>query len=132
MIASHSCGTLLDPCITRWHRNIARSTLQAPKVYFYDTALVLGDDGVRFENLVAAHLLKLVQWQQDTRGMAVDLHYLVECKLSDAKPHRALTRFAEQWPQAQAVQLLRECKAEGDFGRIQLRDAAPWLAALEV
>lgn len=136
-----------------WHRNIARSTLQAPKVYFYDTALVLGDDGVRFENLVACHLLKLVQWQQDTRGMAVDLHYLrtkdgtevdfalsegdtlthlVECKLSDAKPHRALTRFAEQWPQAQAVQLLRECKAEADFGRVHLRDAAPWLVALEV
>ncbi|MCF8156466.1 MAG: ATP-binding protein [Rhodoferax sp.] len=136
-----------------WHRNIARSTLQAPKVYFYDTALVLGDDGVRFENLVACHLLKLAQWQQDTRGMAVDLHYLrtkdgaevdfalndgdtlthlVECKLSDAKPHRALTRFAEQWPQAHAVQLVRECKAEADFGCIQLRDAAPWLAALEV
>jgi predicted AAA+ superfamily ATPase len=136
-----------------WHRNIARSTLQAPKVYFYDTGLVLGDDGVRFENLVAAHLLKLVQWQQDTRGTAADLHYLrtkdgaevdfalsegdtlthlVECKLSDAKPHRALARFAEQWPLSQAVQLVRECWAEADFGRIQLRDAALWLAALEV
>ena len=43
-----------------------------------------------------------------------------------------LTRFAEQWPQAHAVQLVRECKAEADFGCIQLRDAAPWLAALEV
>ena len=136
-----------------WHRNIARATLQAPKVYFYDTALVLGDAGLRFENLVACHLLKLVQWQQDTRGMAVDLHYirtkdeaevdfclsegdavtqLVECKLSDAKPQRALARFAEQWPQAQAVQLVRECKAEADLGRLQIRDAAPWLAALEV
>ncbi|MEI8157621.1 MAG: ATP-binding protein [Burkholderiales bacterium] len=136
-----------------WHRNIARSTLQAPKVYFYDTALVVGDDDVRFENLVACHLLKLAQWQQDTRGMVVDLHYLrtkdgaevdfalsdgdtlthlVECKLSDAKPHRALARFAEQWPLSQAVQLLRECKTEADFGRIQLRDAAPWLVALEV
>lgn len=136
-----------------WHRNIARSTLQAPKVYFYDTGLVLGDDGVRFENLVAAHLLKLVQWQQDTRGTAADLHYLrtkdgaevdfalsegdtlthlVECKLSDAKPHRALARFAEQWPLSQAVQLVRECRAEADFGRIQLREAALWLAALEV
>lgn len=60
------------------------------------------------------------------------LTHLVECKLSDAKPHRALNRFAEQWPQAQAVQLLRECKAEADIGRLQLRDAAPWLAALEV
>jgi predicted AAA+ superfamily ATPase len=93
-----------------WHRNIARATLQAPKVYFYDTGLVLGDEGLRFENLVACHLLKNVHWQQDTRGAAADLHYirtkddaevdfclsegdtlthLVECKLADAKPHRA-------------------------------------------
>lgn len=136
-----------------WHRNIARATLQAPKVYFYDTGLVLGDDGIKFENLVATHLLKTVQWQQDTRGQAVDLHYirtkddaevdfclsegdtlthLVECKLSDTKPHRALARFAEQWPQAQAIQLVRECKAEADSGRLQIRDAAPWLAALDV
>lgn len=136
-----------------WHRNIARATLQAPKVYFYDTGLVLGDDGVRFENLVACHLLKNVQWQQDTRSAPVDLHYirtkdeaevdfclssgdtlthLVECKLSDPKPHRALSRFAEQWPQAQAVQLLRECHAEADFDRLQVRDAASWLAALDV
>jgi len=136
-----------------WHRNIARATLQAPKVYFYDTGLVLGDDGIRFENLVACHLLKNVQWQQDTLGAAVDLHYirtkdeaevdfclsegdtlthLVECKLSDTKPHRALARFADQWPQAQAIQLVRECKVEADIGRLQIRDAAPWLAALEV
>lgn len=136
-----------------WHRNIARATLQAPKVYFYDTGLVLGDAGLRFENLVACHLLKNVQWQQDTRGAAVDLHYirtkddaevdfclsegdtlthLVECKLSDTKPHRALARFAEQWPQAQAIQLVRECKAEADIGRLQIRDAAPWLVALAV
>jgi predicted AAA+ superfamily ATPase len=136
-----------------WHRNIARATLQSPKVYFYDTGLVQGDEGVRFENLVACHLLKQVQWQQDTQGAAVDLHYirtkdeaevdfclsagdtlthLLECKLSDAKPHRALGRFSGQWPQAQAVQLLRECKVEADHGRVQIRDAAAWLAALEV
>ena len=136
-----------------WHRNIARATLQSPKVYFYDTGLVLGDAGLRFENMVACHLLKNVQWQQDTRGAALDLHYirtkddaevdfcvsegdtlthLVECKLSDAKPHRALARFAEQWPQALVVQLVRECKAEADIGRLQIRDAAPWLAALDV
>lgn len=136
-----------------WHRNIARATLQSPKVYFYDTGLVLGDEGVRFENLVACHLLKTVQWQQDTRGQSVDLHYirtkdgaevdfalsegdtlthLLECKLSDGKPQRALARFAEQWPQAQAIQLLRECRAEADIGRLQIRDAALWLAGLEV
>ena len=116
-----------------WHRNIARATLQSPKVYFYDTGLVLGDAGLRFENLVACRLLRQTQWQQDTRGQAVDLHYirtkdeaevdfcvseggtlthLVECNLSDARPHRALARFAEQWPQAQAIQLVRECKVK--------------------
>ena len=136
-----------------WHRNIARATLQAPKVYFYDTGLVQGDDGIRFENLVACHLLKNVQWQQDTRGASVDLHYirtkddaeidfclsdgdalthLVECKLSDTKAQRSLIRFAAEWPQAQAVQLVRECRAEADVGWVQVRDAAPWLAGLEV
>ena len=135
-----------------WHRNVARATLQAPKVYFFDTGLVLGDEGIRFENLVACHLLKQVQWQQDTRGAAVDVHYirtkdeaevdfalsegdtvthLIECKLSDTRPHRALARFAEQWPLAQAVQVVRDCKAEADQGRLQVRDAAPWLATLE-
>lgn len=136
-----------------WHRNIARATLQAPKVYFYDTALVLGDEGLKFENLVACHLLKNVQWQQDTRGASVELNYirtkdgaevdfclsedntlthLVECKLSDTKPHRALGRFAEQWPHAQAVQLVRECKVEADIGALKVRDAAQWLSAMEV
>jgi len=136
-----------------WHRNIARATLQAPKVYFFDTGLVQGDEGIRFENLVACHLLKNVQWQQDTRGAAVGLHYirtkddseidfclsegdalthLVECKLSDTKAQRTLIKFAAEWPQAQAVQLVRECRAEADVGRVQVRDAAPWLAALEV
>ena len=31
-----------------------------------------------------------------------------------------------------AIQLVRECKAEADIGRLQVRDAAQWLAALEV
>ena len=136
-----------------WHRNIARATLQAPKVYFYDTGMVQGDAGLQFENLVACHLLKKVQWQQDTQGAEVGLHYvrtkddaevdfclsqgdtlthLIECKLSDTKPHRALSRFAEQWPQAQAIQLVRECKAEVDQGSIGIRDAAQWLAGLAV
>jgi predicted AAA+ superfamily ATPase len=142
--------------IRPWHRNIARATLQAPKVYFYDTGLVLGDEGLQFENLVACHLLKHAHWQQDTRGADVGLHYirtkddaevdfclsdgdtlthLVECNRSDNRPHRALDRFATQWPQAQAVQVLRDCRAEADTGtagRVHVRDAAAWLAGLAV
>jgi predicted AAA+ superfamily ATPase len=91
--------------------------LQTPKVYFYDTGRVVGDDGLRYENLVATALHKHVQWQHDVQGQESGLHYirtkdgaevdfalshqgqltqLVECKLSDPKPHRALLRFARE------------------------------------
>ncbi len=140
-----------------WHRNITRATLQQPKVYFFDTGLVHGDDSVKFENLVACHLLKHVHWQQDALGKQADLHYvrtkdgaevdfclsdathgepqlthLVECKLSDSKSHPALVRFAEQFTNAQAVQLVRELRSEQDRGRVQIRDAAFWLNRLDV
>ncbi len=111
-----------------FHDNIARAVLQAPKVYFYDTGLEVGDDGLRFENLLATALHKHVQWQHDVQGQETGLHYirtkdgaevdfalslkgqlthLVECKLSDPKPHRVLLRFAREQPQGQAVQVVR-------------------------
>ncbi len=140
-----------------WHHNIARATLQAPKVYFFDTGLVLGDEGIRFENGVACHLLKHVHWQQDSQGKEVDLHYvrtkdgaevdfclshnapggdtlthLVECKLSDKKPHAALKRFADQWVEAQAVQVVRHLRHDEAHGRVQVKQAATWLHQLPV
>jgi len=33
-----------------WHRNIARSILKEPKFYFFDTAMVLGDDGKKLSD----------------------------------------------------------------------------------
>ena len=134
-----------------WHRNIARATLQSPKVYFFDTGLVRGDAGLRYENLVACALLKHVEWQQDVQGREVGLHYirtkdgaevdfclsngeqltdLIECKLTDAKPHRALARFADEWPQARATQLLRDLRHAHDIDRIEVRPAAAWLNGL--
>ncbi len=41
-----------------FHRNIARSILKAPKYYFYDTGQVIGDSGIKLENLTACALLK--------------------------------------------------------------------------
>jgi predicted AAA+ superfamily ATPase len=134
-----------------WHRNIARALLQSPKVYFFDTGLVRGGDGPRLENAVAAMLLKHVHWLCDARGRQASLHYvrtkdgaevdfavaeegeltqLVECKWADPHPHRALTRFAVDFPQVQAVQIVRELRQEEDLGRVQIRHAAPWLAGL--
>jgi hypothetical protein len=134
-----------------WHDNIARSVLQAPKVYFYDTGLVEGDEGTRFENLMATALLKHVQWQQDVLGREAGLHYirtkddaevdfvlsekkqlthLVECKLSDDKPHRGLRRFALQHPGAQASQVVRNLRHSYSVGELTLSRADEFLNGL--
>jgi hypothetical protein len=134
-----------------YHDNIARSVLQSPKVYFYDTGLVEGDDGLRFENLVATALLKHVQWQHDVQGKETALHYirtkdgaevdfalsekgrltqLVECKLTDDKPHRALQRFAREQAPVDAVQVVRHLRHNFTMGDIRLADAPTFLYEL--
>ncbi len=134
-----------------WHHNIARALLQSPKVYFYDNGLVRGNEGLRFENAVAASLRKVADYAIDTRGQAAGLHYvrtkdgaevdfalsldgqlthLLECKLSDDRPHRALAGFADRFPQVSAVQLVRHLRQEQQFGLVQVTAAGPWLASL--
>ncbi|MFN2359396.1 MAG: DUF4143 domain-containing protein, partial [Desulfotignum sp.] len=58
------------------HRNIGRSLLKEPKIYFYDTGMVVGDEGARFENLVGVSLLKHLNWIEDTQGMRTELRTL--------------------------------------------------------
>ena len=134
-----------------WHRNVGRAILQTPKVYFFDTGLVRGDQGVRLENAVAGMLLKQAHFLQDSAGREAGLHYirtkdgaevdfalseagkltqLIECKLGDNKPHRALGRFAEQFPDAEAVQLVYNLRQEEFRNGITITDAANWLARL--
>ena len=134
-----------------WHRNIARAILQTPKVYFFDTGLVRGDAGVRFENAVAAMLLKHAHFRQDAQGKDIGLHYirtkdgaevdfalseedrlthLIECKLSDKVPHRALTRFANRFAEAEAVQIVYELRQEEHRAPVHILDAANWLRDL--
>ncbi len=135
-----------------WHHNIARAVLQSPKVYFYDTGLVRGDEGLRYENAVATMLFKHVQFNIDARGRDMGLHYvrtkdgaevdfalstngalthLVECKLGDDKPHRALQRFATEFPSTTAVQLVHSLRHAQLRERVAITAAAPWLAALD-
>lgn len=137
--------------IQPWHRNIARALLQSPKVYFYDTGLVKGDEGIRFENAVAGMLLKHAHFLQDTRGIGAELQYvrtkdgaefdfcisqdntltpLIECKVSDSRPHRALTRFAQQFPDAEAIQLVRDLRQPQFLRLVHIERAATWLKSL--
>jgi predicted AAA+ superfamily ATPase len=134
-----------------FHHNIARAILKEPKVYFFDTGLVNGDVGVRFENACAAMLLRHVHFLQDAVGRNVELRYIRdkdgreadfavcedgrpifigECKYSDQTVSRFLVGLADAMPQARVVQIVRELRQEEQRGRIAVVKAADWLAEL--
>jgi len=54
--------------ITPYYHKLSRAILKAPKFYFFDCGHVLGDDGARFENLVALSLKKEIEFRQDAEG----------------------------------------------------------------
>jgi predicted AAA+ superfamily ATPase len=93
-----------------------RAVKKERKLYLWDWSAV-EDPGPRFENLVAAQLLKYCHWLEDTQGLPMELRYLrdtdkrevdfvvtrklkplfgVECKLSDRNADPALAYFAER------------------------------------
>jgi uncharacterized protein len=102
-----------------------RAVKKQQKHYHFDWSVV-PSDGARFENLVGSHLLKWVHFEQDTKGLDLELRYfrdlegrevdfvvvedrkprlLVECKWEDAEPDRGLRYLKARFPQAQAWQL---------------------------
>ena len=134
-----------------FHRNVARAILKEPKVYFFDTAYVRGDDGIKWENACATMLLKHVDFEQDVLGKPVSLHYmrtkegaevdfvlceedmpthLIECKHADNRPAPALRKLAQLFPDAQAIQLVRELRQEEYHRPIAILKGAEWLATL--
>lgn len=136
-----------------YHRNVARAILREPKVYFFDTGYVRGDDGIKWENTAACMLLKYVQYEQDCRGRDLSLQYLrtkdgaevdfvvcedgepvylIECKHADNRPSGALFRFAGQFPEAEAIQLVRELRQEEYRSPVSIVKGAEWLLNLPV
>lgn len=116
-------------------KNIARSILKEPKIYFFDTGLVQGDEGAKFENLCAISLLKHVYGKMDIKAEDYTLRYLrtkdgqevdfalvyqenvelmIEAKLSDRTLSKPLAKFHEkyQYPAVQIVKSLRNAYQE--------------------
>lgn len=58
-----------------WSKSLPRAIKKEPKIYLYDYTEVDGE-GARFENLLAAHLLKACHYWTDTGEGEFDLHYL--------------------------------------------------------
>lgn len=102
-----------------------RAVKKEQKHYHFDWTLI-PEAAPRFENLVASHLLKWVQHQQDTQGLDLELRYfrdvdgrevdfvvterrkplwLVECKWADAEVDRGLKYLKARFPDCRAWQI---------------------------
>lgn len=62
--------------VSPFSKNIARSLLKEPKLYFFDVGLVKGDAGIKFENFVAFCLYKHVLAKIDYLAEDYSLKYL--------------------------------------------------------
>ncbi len=103
-----------------------RAVKKEQKHYHLDWSVV-PNEAARFENLVAAHLLKWVHFEQDANGRELDLRYFrdtdgrevdfvvtedrrpiqfIECKWKDAEVSTGLCYLKTRFPHVESFQLL--------------------------
>ena len=124
-------------------KSLPRAVLKPPKVYFFDNGDVLAGEGERFENLVAASLLKRLHFLEDRDGYRYELRYLrdkegreidfvvlkedrveelIEVKFSDEKVSKSLIYYADRLNPPKATQIVAHLKTPFDQGRIRVTD----------
>jgi len=128
-----------------------RAVKKEQKHYHFDWSIV-PDDGPRFVNLLASHLLKWVHFQFDTAGRELDLRYfrdvdgrevdfvvierrqpilMVEAKLTAGPVSPALRYLKERFPACDAYQVhLRGERESVTAEQIHLWTTARFLATL--
>ncbi len=138
--------------VTPYSKNIARSLLKEPKIYFFDTGLVQGDEGAKLENMVAVSLLKHVYGKVDYKAEEYALHYLrtkdghevdfalvcqdkvesiIEVKLSDRTLSKTLIYFHERYNYP-AIQLVKSLRNEYQQQGASLLKAEKFLSELRI
>lgn len=136
--------------VTPFSKNIARSLLKEPKIYFFDTGLVKGNEGTQLENLTALCLLKHVYGKIDYEAENYALHYLrtkdgrevdfalvkdeiieqiIEVKNTNHEISKSLYYFAEN-TQAPSVQIVKHLRQARKVNGIKVMPAENFLADL--
>jgi uncharacterized protein len=127
----------------------SRAIQKPPKVYFYDNADVEDERGARFENLVATHLLKRLQYLEDHEGLRCQLAYvrdkegrevdfavlidgklqeLIEVKYSDASISSSLRYYKTRLNPPRCTQLVAELDHPYDQNGIHVTTAQRYFA----
>jgi uncharacterized protein len=124
-------------------KSLPRAVLKPPKVYFFDNGDVLGDEGARFENLIATSLLKRLHFLEDRDGYRYELRYirdkegrevdfvivkegeleeLIEAKFSDENISKSLLYYAKRLNPKRATQIVATIKRPFDKNQIKVTD----------
>jgi len=132
-------------------RSIARSLHRQPKLYFYDTGLVNGDEGKRLENMVAGCLQKHLLLLEDRDGISRPLRYLrtkdgkevdfvmteesrptlmIEVKTLERDLSPGLVFFHDRYT-IPGVQLVGDLRVENEMKGLAVLRALDWLKQLE-
>jgi hypothetical protein len=131
---------------------MARSLRKEPKIYLWDWSEI-AEEGARFENLMASHLLKWCHFTQDWGLPPLELHYLrdrekrevdflltlnrkpwvlLETKLADKAPSPSLNYFAKRLKAPHKIRVVRDFEEPGMAGDVHVIDAANFLRMLPV
>lgn len=136
--------------ISSYSKNIARSLLKEPKIYFFDTGMVQGDEGIKLENTVAVSLLKHCYAKRDLEAKPYQLNYIrtkdgkevdfalvykgeiecgIEVKQADTKPSKTLTSFCKRY-EFPGIQLVKHIHREYQTQTIKILKAQSFLEDL--
>lgn len=133
-------------------KNLPRAVLKPPKVYFFDNGDVIGDEGARFENLVATHLLKKIHYLEDRDGYRYELRYLrdkegreidfvilkegkiielIEAKWADETVSKSLVYYASRLNPERATQIVGNLRRPYSHNKLSVLDPITALTSLE-
>lgn len=129
---------------------IVKTLRKEAKLYLWDWSEVK-DSGARLENMVASHLLKFINFIEDTQGLRLDLRYLrdvdgkevdflvvveghpwfaVEVKSQETKISKHLRHFSEKLKIPYAFQLTTMNNIDTEREGVRLISAEKFLAGL--
>ena len=130
-------------------KTIAKAITKTPKVYLYDNGEVSGDEGAKFENLVASHLYKRIQFLEDLYGDKYELNYLrdkngheidfvilknnkpvclIEAKLNDLTRSKSFYFYKERLKIKHCVQIIKGQFKASTKDDILVTSASDWLS----